>query len=101
MKARKKAVEIDYLDVNFPLGDTFLSDVKEWVKSFGDKFSDHFLLRKDTDAGSSFITSCYVKTLEGTSYGITPNDVIIRGIKGEYYPCKKDIFEETYYKIDE
>jgi hypothetical protein len=27
------------------------------------------------------------------------NDYIIKGIKGEYYPCKPDIFESTYEKI--
>lgn len=25
-----------------------------------------------------------------------PGDYIIRGVKGELYPCKPDIFEETY-----
>lgn len=40
--------------------------------------------------------SCYiVPTLEG-NHNFTPNDVLIFGIKGEIYPCKKDIFEMTY-----
>lgn len=34
-------------------------------------------------------------TLEGRM-DIKKNDYIITGIKGERYPCKKDIFEETY-----
>ena len=51
------------------------------------KFEDYF-----DDNGENL----KVKTLEGTSYDITTSDVIIRGVKGEYYPCKKDIFEETY-----
>ena len=37
----------------------------------------------------------YIKTLEGTmevSYG----DYIIKGIAGEFYSCKPDIFEQTY-----
>jgi hypothetical protein len=39
---------------------------------------------------------CYIiPTLEGNHY-FTPNDVLIKGIKGELYPCKKDIFEMTY-----
>ena len=36
-----------------------------------------------------------IETLEGTmraDYG----DFIIKGIKGEFYPCKPDIFEATY-----
>ena len=27
-------------------------------------------------------------------------DYIIKGIKGEFYPCKPDIFEATYEKVD-
>lgn len=27
-------------------------------------------------------------------------DYIIKGIKGEFYPCKPDIFKETYERID-
>lgn len=37
----------------------------------------------------------YVKTLEG-SLSAGREDWIIRGIKGELYPCKPDIFAETY-----
>ena len=36
-----------------------------------------------------------IGTLEG-SYLVCPNDFIICGIKGEFYPCKPDIFEATY-----
>lgn len=41
-----------------------------------------------------------IQTLEGeieASYG----DWIIKGVKGEFYPCKPDIFELTYEKADE
>jgi hypothetical protein len=36
-----------------------------------------------------------IKTLEGTMRA-DPDDWIIRGVKGEIYPCKPDIFEATY-----
>ena len=36
-----------------------------------------------------------VKTLEGWHI-VCPGDWLIRGVKGEYYPCKPDIFEMTY-----
>ena len=39
--------------------------------------------------------SCLVPTLEG-DMTCQINDYIIKGIKGEYYPCKPDIFELTY-----
>ncbi len=36
-----------------------------------------------------------VHTLEGTMHAQV-NDWIIRGVKGELYPCKPDIFDATY-----
>lgn len=30
---------------------------------------------------------------------MTPDDMLITGIQGEIYPCKKDIFEATYDAI--
>lgn len=42
----------------------------------------------------------YIDTLEGRHY-ISPGDYIITGIKGERYPCKPDIFELTYEKVEE
>ena len=41
-----------------------------------------------------------IGTLEG-SHVVSPNDWIILGIKGEYYPCKPDIFEATYESAEE
>ena len=37
----------------------------------------------------------FIQTLEGT-HRADPGDWIIRGIKGELYPCKPDIFAATY-----
>jgi hypothetical protein len=36
-----------------------------------------------------------IETLEGTM-AARPGDYIIRGVQGEVYPCKPDIFEATY-----
>lgn len=36
-----------------------------------------------------------IVTLEG-AMTVSPNDWIIKGVKGEFYPCKPDIFEMTY-----
>lgn len=36
-----------------------------------------------------------INTLEGAHW-VSPGDWVIRGVKGEYYPCKPDIFEATY-----
>lgn len=37
----------------------------------------------------------YIPTLEGTM-AAQPGDWIIRGVQGEFYPCKPDIFDATY-----
>lgn len=42
----------------------------------------------------------WIATLEGF-HEVTPGDWIIRGIKGEFYPCKPDIFEATYESLGE
>lgn len=39
-----------------------------------------------------------IPTLEGIMLG-RPNDWIIKGVKGELYPCKPDIFKETYEEV--
>ena len=39
-----------------------------------------------------------IKTLEGTMIA-NRGDWIIKGIKGEFYPCKPDIFEATYEEV--
>jgi hypothetical protein len=39
-----------------------------------------------------------INTLEG-NMDVTPDDYIIRGVKGEIYPCKPDIFEATYEPV--
>ena len=39
-----------------------------------------------------------IHTLEGKMIAQV-NDWIIRGVQGEYYPCKPDIFEKTYEPV--
>lgn len=58
-----------------------------------------------TEAKSSDPTDVYVgldiPTLEGVMRGETYHggDFIIRGVQGEFYPCKPDIFEATYEAV--
>lgn len=40
-----------------------------------------------------------IETLEGDHLA-SPGDWIIQGVKGEFYPCKPDIFEATYDAAD-
>ena len=41
---------------------------------------------------------CVIKTLEGWMR-VTAGDYIIKGVRGEFYPCKPDIFELTYEAV--
>ena len=41
-----------------------------------------------------------IKTLEGTMTA-SPGDWIIKGVNGEFYPCKPDIFAKTYELVEE
>lgn len=47
-----------------------------------------------------------IETLEsdkdvGTRHAASIGDYIIKGVKGEFYPCKSDIFEQTYEPVNE
>ena len=91
-KAQKKPVIIDYFEV---AASTRPIDIDRWVSSFGDTFVDFFEIIPVPGG-----LGIRVKTLEGTSYTATSENVIIRGVKGEYYPCKRDIFLQTYDILD-
>lgn len=43
-------------------------------------------------------TDIYIATLEGQMKAEV-GDYIIKGVKGEFYPCKPDIFEKTYEAV--
>ncbi len=60
-----------------------------------EKFITHTILAKKNKEGELAIG-----TLEGVMTA-SKGDFIIRGVHGEYYPCKPDIFEETYEKVSE
>lgn len=49
--------------------------------------------------GTQSDDGCMIETLEGdmlARYG----DWIIKGVQGEFYPCKPDIFEMTYERVE-
>lgn len=49
--------------------------------------------------GLSDNTKLSIPTLEGVMEA-SVGDYIIRGVQGEFYPCKPDIFETTYEKVE-
>jgi len=76
----------------FRLGHDNIAALKKWLKAFGDSFEHWFEFIDQGPDGAAL----KVKTLEGTSYNTSPGDWILRGVEGEYYPCKSGIFEKTY-----
>ena len=88
MKYRKKPVVIEA----FRLGIDYIPD---W---FMDKVTaNDIILRPDVHKG---IGAAEINTLEGVMHA-DYGDFIIQGVKGEIYPCKPDIFAETYERIGE
>ena len=49
----------------------------------------------ESQMGQTETEELYIKTLEGNHHA-SVGDYIIRGVNGELYPCKPDIFEKTY-----
>ena len=52
---------------------------------------DEGILAKSIDIFEGF----FINTLEG-QMKVSPNDYVIKGLKGEFYPCKPDVFEISY-----
>lgn len=81
MKYRKKPVIIEAIQWK---GHNFL-EIKKFIK-------------KDILVHSIENGKLFISTLEG-GHEATSGDFIIKGVKGEFYPCKPDIFEITYEKV--
>jgi len=88
-KYRKKPVEIEALQWTGENRDEIVEFCKDLVTNYPE--SSNIGFGHDRDDISSF----YIKTLEGI-HEAKPGDWIIKGVKGEFYPCKSDIFEMTY-----
>jgi hypothetical protein len=58
------------------------------------------IMRMETHIAENFVRNLCIATLEGTHHA-TKGDFIIRGVKGEFYPCKPDIFAATYDAVKE
>ena len=81
MRYRKKPVEIDAVQWT---GRNY-DEIQNFI---GDKVITGFVSER----------GLLIQTLEGQMTART-GDYIIKGVKGEFYPCKPDIFEETYEAV--
>ncbi len=92
MKFRKKPVIIEAI---------------QWQVHGDSPQVEHYLVKPDESGSPVFCQYCglawcfhgWVKTLEG-GHIVCPNDWIIQGVKGEFYPCQPDIFEQTYERVE-
>ncbi len=86
MKFRKKPIVIEAYEYTGTNG----YDLQRW--SNGEVMQSPILEpTKDNPKGSYL----QINTLEGVMTAV-PGDWIIKGVKGEFYPCKPDIFKATY-----
>lgn len=93
MKVRKKPVEVEAVcwdGMN-------LLEVKNFV---GEKLQYDIICESEWKIGKGvpqYIMK--IDTLEGLMR-VSKGDYIIKGINGEFYPCKPDIFHKTYEILD-
>ena len=83
---RKKPVEIEA----WKFTREALKSNDSWVRLYGNEL--HLISQY---AGE--VIYIEIDTLEGTMRA-NLGDIIIKGVQGEFYPCKPDIFEQTYEK---
>ena len=84
MKYRKKPLVIEAIQYNSQTRDFW-----PWVAK---NVPDVNTISTNTDGHTKWVE---IKTLEGVMRA-EPGDWIIKGVKGELYPCKPDIFAATY-----
>lgn len=94
MKYRKKPVEVEAWQ--WEGNSLIFADEPDWIlDAFEngdiDEYIDYY------DPSDSYLE---IETLEG-AHTARPGDYIIKGVKGELYSCKPDIFEMTYEVVRE
>ena len=94
-KYRKKPVVVEACRVP----DLYIEDDPRSISDYLDEcvtlaeWCDGISMMMDPPMGMDY--GIYIPTLEGTMCA-SPGDWIIRGVEGEFYPCKPGIFAETY-----
>lgn len=75
--------------------------VKKPIEVEAEEYLDESILEFTGDnAFIDYLGRLCIRTLEGLRI-CNKRDFIIRGITGEYYPCRRDIFFETYEEVEE
>lgn len=87
-KFRKKPVEIEARQIKD--GDS-TRDIVRWILDNGGDVAH-------ASCGGDSQSKVVIETLEGNMEA-THGDWVICGVNGEFYPCKPDIFEQTYEEV--
>lgn len=96
-KFRKKPVTIEAMQWKEEVHDL---DIIEWIEGNGGfAYRDPDLAGLTSPSGEDW-GSFQVSTLEG-DMDIAPLAWIIRGVQGEFYPCRDDIFAVTYEAVSD
>lgn len=96
---RKKPVEVEAMLLDGTREGAFAA--REWVESHGGHAHDGTVPEgsyPENEGPHGVGHHLMIYTLEGKMLAC-PGDWIIRGVKGEFYPCKPDIFEATYEAV--
>ena len=91
MRYRKKPVEVEA----FCLTEESERTAPEWFERA--VLNETVWIDRSLQDGHAKIYGCTIKTLEGKMHAKV-GDYIIRGVNGELYSCKPDIFKKTYEK---
>lgn len=92
MKFRKKPVVIDAIQWT----GTNVDEIIGFTFAQVDTYRKDFKTQHESIVPGGILV---IPTSEG-DHNANPNDWIIKGVKGEFYPCKPDIFEATYEKVE-
>ena len=91
MKFRKKPVVIEAV--------RWKGENREEIRTFCPRGAFFTPARQDTE-GRTTAWDLLIDNLDGIMYAKI-GDYIIKGVNGEYYPCKPDVFAKTYERVGE
>lgn len=93
-KYRKKPVVIEAIQWTGKNDAEIESFVRDALEGYGDNLVAY---RPMSEQYKSKLM--YIRTLEGIMTA-SVDDYIVKGIQGEFYPCKPDVFKKTYERVD-
>lgn len=91
-KYKKNPIVIEAMKFEYPPSEEFFN----WI---GDNLGSYYKQRYPWAIAEAEILTLEDGKDKKVKHIATEGDWIIKGIKGEFYPCKPDIFEKTYEEV--